>query len=136
MERGILAARDATAQARIMSAAAQLGARFGLDEQAERVASATARDALVRNLFQREAVADLLEAVVAASEPMSDDPAGELEAMGLEPSVAEKLEAAGYRDAASIRAASDEELREVDGIGAATLRKVRAVVGVDPNDAA
>lgn len=65
MEIGIMAARDATAQARIIAAAEALAARLGIENGVVAVPS-NVRDPRVRAMQQREQLAELLEAVVAA----------------------------------------------------------------------
>lgn len=61
-----------------------------------------------------------------APSPASDSPA-ELES--LDQDVIEALEGAGYDSAESIRAASDEDLLDINGIGPAKLREIREKVG-------
>lgn len=46
---------------------------------------------------------------------------------GISEQTAQNLFAAGYTDAGAIRSASDEELRDVDGVGLATLEKLKAL---------
>lgn len=63
MDKGVLGARNQRAQARIIAAASILAERFGLGEQSLVVQQ---RDPAVKALLERERVADLLEALVAA----------------------------------------------------------------------
>lgn len=60
----VMVERTAAAQARIANAAQQIGARLDLDAQVTALANANNRDAEIALLQQREAIADLLEAVV------------------------------------------------------------------------
>ncbi len=60
----VMVERTAAAQARIANAAQQIGARLDLDAQVVALANANNRDAEIALLQQREAIADLLEAVV------------------------------------------------------------------------
>jgi DNA-directed RNA polymerase alpha subunit len=63
--------------------------------------------------------------------PESDNPQedtgtqGELDELGLTADQSQALRDAGYRDRASLRAASDEELQAVPGVGRATVRNLR-----------
>lgn len=72
----IRAAREQVAQERLLAAAEQLAGRFGLHAQHEALTAARqgVRDPLVAGLFQREAIADLLEALLAATEPTAEVP--------------------------------------------------------------
>lgn len=49
-----------------------------------------------------------------------------IENIGLAPEISYKLKEAGYATVASVRAATDEELDGVEGIGPATVEKIRA----------
>lgn len=69
MRTSILAARDETAQKRITAAAGTLADRFDLAECVTRLAAAQSRDAAVEAMQQREVIADLLEALITATEP-------------------------------------------------------------------
>jgi len=64
MQLAAMAARDHTAQQRIVVAAEELAKRFRIDAGI-RVRSAKARDPRVQAMLQREAIADFLEALVA-----------------------------------------------------------------------
>ncbi len=83
----VMVERTAAAQARIANAAQQIGARLDLDAQVVALANANNRDAEIALLQQREAIADLLEAVVAKLDaptdevelPESDAPTDEVE---------------------------------------------------------
>jgi hypothetical protein len=67
----IRAAREQVAQERLLAAAETLAGRFDLQAQHEALAAARIgiRDPLVAGLFQRESIADLLDALLAATEP-------------------------------------------------------------------
>ena len=65
MEIGIMAARDAMAQARIIAAAEALAARLSIENGVVAVPG-NVRDPRVRAMQQREQLADLLDAIVAA----------------------------------------------------------------------
>lgn len=69
MSPGARAAREQVAQERLLAAAETIGGRFGLQAQHEALAAARTgiRDQLVAGLFQREAIADLLEALLAGN---------------------------------------------------------------------
>jgi hypothetical protein len=73
----IRAAREQVAQERLLAAAETLAGRFDLQAQHEALAAARIgiRDPLVAGLFQREAIADLLEALLAVTEPTAALPA-------------------------------------------------------------
>jgi hypothetical protein len=73
----IRAAREQVAQERLLAAAETLAGRFGLQAQHEALAAARTgiRDPLVAGLFQREAIADLLDALLTATEPTAELPA-------------------------------------------------------------
>lgn len=120
--------RRATANQRIALATDALAERFGIHAQRDALdAAGTAR--YERDLYTSEAVADLLEAIVAATAEQAE-PASEFAAMGVDPSIAEKLIDAGYGDAAAVRAASDDDLLAIKGVGKATVRDLRASLGV------
>jgi hypothetical protein len=76
---GARAVRDAAAQERLLAAADVLAGRFDLAAQHEALVAArtgpAARDPLLAALFQREAIADLLDALLAATEPIAEVPA-------------------------------------------------------------
>lgn len=66
MDVSSFAKRDADAQRRLLAAVAVLSERFGLSEQS---LSVQAKEPLVRAMIQREKLADLLDALVIATEP-------------------------------------------------------------------
>ena len=66
MDVSSFAKRDADAQKRLLAAVAVLSLRFGLGEQSLTV---QAKDPLVKAMIQREKLADVLEALVVATEP-------------------------------------------------------------------
>lgn len=68
MDVSSFARRDADAQRRMLAAVAVLSERFGLGEQS---LSVQAKEPLVRAMIQREKLADMLEALIAATEPKS-----------------------------------------------------------------
>lgn len=72
----IRAAREQVAQERLLAAAETLAGRFNLQAQHEALAAARTgiRDPLVAGLFQREAIADLLEALLNVTEPTAAVP--------------------------------------------------------------
>ncbi|CAA9272271.1 MAG: hypothetical protein AVDCRST_MAG77-3238 [uncultured Chloroflexi bacterium] len=70
-----LAIATQEAQLRITAAATALADRFGLADQLAALQGARSKDAQVAQLFQRRAVADLLEAVAAATAPDADEKA-------------------------------------------------------------
>jgi hypothetical protein len=78
MNQAILAARLQQAHARTLAAAEVLADRYGLHEAHEALRAAGHKDPQVRALRQREAIADLLEALVdaAATGPAVPTPAG------------------------------------------------------------
>ncbi len=72
MNLAIRAARDEVAQQRLLTAATELAGRFenaGLPVLVARLQSAQARDPDIRAMQQRENLADILEALVAATAP-------------------------------------------------------------------
>lgn len=60
------AQRNAVAQNRLLAAVAVLSERFGLSEQSLDV---QAKDPVIRAMIQRERIADMLDALVIATEP-------------------------------------------------------------------
>lgn len=66
MDVSSFAKRDADAQRRLLAAVAVLSERFGLGEQSLAV---QAKDPLVKAMIQREKLADVLDALVIATEP-------------------------------------------------------------------
>ena len=77
----ILASRSDAAQARILAAAQQLAARAGLEGAAEKIAAAKDRDPQVSRMQEREAIADLLEALCAPREQPNGEDAAKAAAM-------------------------------------------------------
>lgn len=75
----IRAAREQVAQERLLAAAETLAGRFGLQAQHAALAAVRTgvRDPLVAGLFQREAIADLLDALIAATEPTAAVPSAD-----------------------------------------------------------
>ncbi len=61
-----MAERNARAQARLLSAAETIGAALGLEAPVAAVRAVRSRDPQLMLVFQREALADLLEQVAAA----------------------------------------------------------------------
>ena len=66
MDVSSFAKRDADAQKRLLAAVAVLSERFGLGEQS---LSVQAKEPLVKAMIQREKLADVLDALVIATEP-------------------------------------------------------------------
>lgn len=66
MDVSSFAKRDADAQRRLLAAVTVLSERFGLGEQS---LSVQAKEPLVRAMIQREKLADVLDALVIATEP-------------------------------------------------------------------
>ena len=66
MDVSSFAKRDADAQKRLLAAVAVLSVRFGLGEQS---LSVQAKEPLVKAMIQREKLADVLDALVIATEP-------------------------------------------------------------------
>lgn len=66
MQKAALAARDQVAQERIVKAAQALAEKFGLSEHLMSGLRIQERDRLVKAMKEREAVADLLEALAQA----------------------------------------------------------------------
>lgn len=74
MDIAIHGARTQAAHERILAAAAVLAERFAVADPAAALRDARHADPAIATLFQREATADLLEALVAATAPdMSTD---------------------------------------------------------------
>lgn len=69
MRPGIMAARGSIALSRTLAAAAVLAVRFDLGEHEQALKDASHRDPNVAAVFQREAVADFVEALVAKTDP-------------------------------------------------------------------
>lgn len=66
MDVSSFAKRDADAQRRLLTAVTKLSERFNMGEQSLAV---QAKDPLVKAMVQREKLADVLEALVVATEP-------------------------------------------------------------------
>lgn len=75
----------------------------------------------VGSMMEREIMADILEALVAAHAPVP--------AAGLDEDVTRLLADAGYDSPQAIREASDEDLLAIKGIGKAKLQEIREAVG-------
>lgn len=69
MNVGILAARTQVAQEKMLAAAEALADRFGLTDRHQALIDARSKDRDVAMLLQREAVAELLDALVKATDP-------------------------------------------------------------------
>ncbi len=67
MDKGSLGARDQRAQERMVRTATTLAERFGVVMPSTLLAAVQAKDPAVKAMFQREAVADLLERLVDAT---------------------------------------------------------------------
>ncbi len=122
MHSRILAERNEAALNRLVSASAILAERFNLDEKAEAVASVRERDYQVQALFQREAIADLLEAIVAATEPVPS-PAASPAPLPTDLPARAALEKQG-QTLAALRAMNREQLIALDDIGPAKAEQI------------
>lgn len=63
------AARDHTAHSRLVAAAAKLAERYSLPGELVQAVQVQRGDPATRAMYQREAVVDLLEALITATEP-------------------------------------------------------------------
>lgn len=99
-------------------------------EKAHALKDVSGRDSMHEETNRITALADLLEAIaVAVGVTMPEDPSDgtELEDVdGVNAELAGELRAAGYETPEDLGDASDEELLRIDGIGPATLKKIRA----------
>lgn len=132
MDPAIKNQRQAIAQNRLATAATALAARYGLQEHAEALDACNLVRATVRPLYQLEATADLLDAIIASegTEAADATPASELAALdAITPGLADKLVAGGFTNLVMVREATDDELEATPGVGKATVRKIRAEVG-------
>lgn len=120
------AARDDVAQKRIVTAIEVLTERFDLD--AELMQGRMRRsDAATRAMLQREQIADLLEAVIEATEPdqeSGDQGSGIGDLVDLKPEIVDALIEAGYDSPDAIRRATLSNLMKVPGIGKKTAQKL------------
>ncbi len=137
MTPGALAARNQLAQESIRRSIEKLGAAMGIDT-AETFAGVRGNDAVVRALLEREAIAAFLDRWADASgksiatEIPDIDP---LEPLGQQ--TRDQLAGAGLGDVESIAGATDEQILEIDGIGMATLARIREVAPrAEPEDGA
>lgn len=113
MRTSIRAARDHTAQSRILAAAKLLAGRFGLNLGERGIfqrLQVQRGDVATRAMQEREAIADMLEELVAATEPAAEV------WPDLKEDVIEALVVAGYTPE-SLRTAVVDDLVKVEGIG-------------------
>lgn len=132
MDPSVKATRTAIAQNRVTVAASAVAERYGLTDQLTAVQTASAVRADVRPLYQMEAVADLLDAIVASEGVEAEDASPESELLVLESvnaRTARLLTESGYTNVVALREASDDDLVAISGIGAATVRAIRAEIG-------
>jgi predicted flap endonuclease-1-like 5' DNA nuclease len=119
-------------QNRVAVSASALAERHGLHAAAEQVTRAQVAPLSVRDVYQLEAIADLIDALVASGSVVDADatPASELSALAsVGPKVAETLSGYGITNVVQLRDMSDADLESIDGIGKATIRRIRADIG-------
>lgn len=132
MDAGIRAARLQLARDRIRVATLALVERHGLHDHSTTMADADRMPVAVRDVYQLEAVAALLDALVLTEAVKAEDatPESELAALSsVGPQLAEKLTEAGITNVVTLSDASDDELLAIDGVGRSTLRRIRAEIG-------
>lgn len=113
MKKSIAAARRLDAERSITASAGKLADRFGVQPPL----IITVQDPASRSVLQLEAIANFLERLSVAGSW------GELEAV-----IVQRLVAAGYGSPASVISADDGELLRIEGIGPATLKRIREVL--------
>lgn len=112
-----LATRRIDAEKKLAAAATSIGRKIGVKSAASRTAGAYHRDLRIRELYQLESLAELFQEIDAAlSGPESSE-------------LPKEVVAAGYDTPEKVRAATDEDLLAIDGVGKATVRKLREEFG-------
>lgn len=132
MDPAIRARRLAIARDRIGVAALALAERHGLHAEAAAVAAAVVARADVRDVISSEAIAALLDAIVAAEGAAQPEmtPERELAALAaVGPRLAATLVERGITNVVALRETSDDDLLAIEGVGPATVRKIRAELG-------
>ena len=132
MDNRIKATRTAIARNRMQVATRALAERYGLAAQVAAIDAAARVPASAREVYQLEATADLLDAIIAAvNVPAANaTPASELAVLdAVSPGLAKKLVAAGYDNLVSVREATDDDLVAIKGIAKKTVQKIRAEIG-------
>lgn len=135
MDRAIRVKRHADAMQGIEEKAAVLAEKAGAEEEYETFLQAKrVRDVPTSETLQLEALNELLDKALQAdpslaSEVSDNGDSGErnledVDGIGWE--LAENLRDAGIDTPDDLRAASDEDLLAIEGIGEATLKKIRA----------
>ena len=133
MRTSIRAARDHTAQSRILAAAKSLGERFVLDLGERGILQrlqVQRGDVATRAMQEREAIADMLDLVIEALAPAGNNvPAWP----ALDEKVVEALVVAGYTPE-SLRSAKVADLVQVEGIGKRLAVKILKLVAAQAQE--
>jgi DNA uptake protein ComE-like DNA-binding protein len=122
MHPGQRAAQQQLAHQQIVTAAGVLAERFGLEPLELPVGNP--RDPQTAMLRQQQAVVTLLEGLVEKTAPAAES-RDSLDELDLPANTADALRAAGLDSAEAIQAKSDDELAEVQGLGPASVRRLR-----------
>jgi hypothetical protein len=121
-----IAIKREAAMGRIEAAAGALRGRFALAVPADLLQPAY-RDPAEGHAVQMEAVAAVLEQIVAATAPAElPEDASVFAVADVDGKALQALHDAGYTTLDAVRNASDEELLAVRGIGQTTLERIRA----------
>lgn len=131
MKRSVVAARDEVAHNGFVEEVEDLAGILevevpALDEL--RSARTTRMPEEVRAMRERELAVEILQTIKARVQDVMAAPASEEPAQGLDAEVTKILKDAGYDGPDEIRAASDEDLLAVKGIGPKKLDEIRQAV--------
>lgn len=118
---------------RIRDNGRELGSILGIEDAEEKISPSyvgkVRRDPLLVRMYDLQAQADFLDEALEklrALDISGEAPVTSLEELkGVSPTVKDKLNAAGYYSLDDIRAASEEELTEIDGIGPAKAKDLK-----------
>jgi predicted flap endonuclease-1-like 5' DNA nuclease len=125
VHRNILAQKRIEAQQEMASLAASIGEKLDIKDAPEKVRGAYHRDPQLKQLYQDEALVGLLREIEAALSAREGEPAGLEGIEGIGEELAETLREAGFHTADELQAASDEQLLAIEGIGEATVKRIR-----------
>lgn len=105
--------------------ASSIGEKLGIADAEEKVEGQYHRDPQLKQLYQDEALRELLRGIEAALNVQEGEPAGLEGVEGIGDDLAESLKEAGLYTVDDLKEAGDETLLAVDGIGKAKLKAIR-----------
>lgn len=124
MHRNALNQKRIDAQKEMAALASSIGEKLDIKDAEEKVKGEYHRDPQVRQLYQDEALVELLRDIDGALSGQQGEPEG-LEAIeGIGEDLAEKLREAGIYTVEDLAAANESDLVKIEGIGKGTARKL------------